>query len=162
MDWLPINSTEDRLRLRLLAKCDEWLGGTGEIIAPTITITVEELLERYVSGERNFVDICLPPQSDLSGVNLAGAILLGANLSEVNFTDANLTDCDLRYAIAYCTNFTRANLTGANIYRCTVVGAKFKNACLLNTVGDFGIQYGGLFEDTIICDGSVVSYKKLW
>jgi Pentapeptide repeats (8 copies) len=159
MNWLFIDPIEHKRRHLLWRECEEWLCGTGEFITPTINITVDELLERYAAGERDFMDVCLPEKSELTGVSLAGAILLGANLSGVNFTDVNLTNCDLRYSWLYGTNLTRANLEGANIDYCHALGAIFINASLLNTVGGFGVKGGALFEDTIMRDGSIRSYE---
>jgi uncharacterized protein YjbI with pentapeptide repeats len=168
MDWLPINFTEARLRVHVNLLCQDWVGGAGRLITPTNSIFVDELLKRYAAGERNFVDIGLygkpinlnlSENPDLTGVNLSGAILLGANLCDVNFTNANLTNCDLRYSWLWGANFTGASLEGANIDRSTVIGAIFKNTNLFNTVGSFGMQLSALFEDTIMQDGSIKSYK---
>ncbi len=159
MDWLPISSTEHMLRFRVRRMCEDWCLETGEFRTPTINITVDELLERYAAGERNFVDICLPEKSDLTGVNLSGAILLGSNLSSINFTNANLTNCDLRHCWLTSSNFTKANLEGANIDRADVGGSKFKQANLFNTVGSFGMECGALFEDTVMRNGSIKSYE---
>jgi uncharacterized protein YjbI with pentapeptide repeats len=168
MDWLPINSTEARLRIHVNIMCEDWLCGTGNLRTPTNSIFVDELLKRYAAGERNFVDISLygkpidlnlSEKPNLTGVNLSGAILLGANLCNVNFTNANLTNCDLRYSWLWSTNFTGANLEGANIDRSNATGAIFKSANLLNTVGSFGMQLSSLFADTIMQDGSIKSYK---
>jgi Pentapeptide repeats (8 copies) len=168
MNWLPIDLAEHNRRIQYWGQWETWLMYenvytpewhelTGFVFTPNIT--VEELLDRYAAGERNFIDIRLPEKSDLTGINLAGAILLGADLVGANFTDATLTECDFRHAIVYGTNFTRANLEGANITSCYATGAIFKNASLLNTVGLFGINCGTLYEDTIMRDGSVRSYE---
>jgi Pentapeptide repeats (8 copies) len=168
MDWLPINSTEARLRVHVFRLCENWFGGTAMLTTPTVSIGVDDLLRRYAAGERNFVDIGLygkpidlnhSEKPDLTGVNLSGAILLGANLCDVNFTSANLTNCDLRYSWLWGTNFTGANLKGANIAHSNAMGAIFKNANLINTVGSFGMECGALFENTIMQDGSIKSYK---
>jgi uncharacterized protein YjbI with pentapeptide repeats len=167
MNWINIDPAEQERRLALWVQregswCREdiltpaWHKFTGFFFTPNIT--VEELLERYAAGERNFTEIRLPEESDLTGSNFAGAVFFGANFSYSNFTNANLTDCDLRYAWIRC-NFTGANLEGANIGRADVGGALFKNANLLNTVGCFGHDCGALFEDTIMRDGRVVSYE---
>ncbi|AFY93905.1 pentapeptide repeat-containing protein [Chamaesiphon minutus] len=167
MNWISIDPAEHERRLALWFQREgSW--GREDILTPawheftgfyfTPNITVEELVERYAVGERNFTEIRLPEESDLSGVDLSGAIFLGANLAHSNFTNANLSNCDLRYSWMRG-NFTRANLKGANIDRADVGGSKFKNANLLNTIGCFGHDCGALFEDTIRSDGSVVSYE---
>lgn len=159
MNWISIDPIEAKRRYLLFCECFNWVVGTGLFITPTIDITVKDLTERYAFGERDFTDVRLPEKANLTEINLTGAILLGANLSYVNFTNANLTNCDLRYSWMFCTNFNGANLEGANIDSCWAGSAIFKNANLLNTVGDFGVRSGALFEDTIMRDGSIRFYE---
>ena len=118
----------------------------------TPTITVEELLERYAMGERNFIDTSLPHKVDLTGINLAGA----------NLTGANLTGANLSYAWLAGVNLTGANLTGSNISYSQATGAIFRNASLLNTIGYFGVSAGVLYQNTIMRDGDVIKgpYKS--
>lgn len=161
MNWIPIDSTEHERRMALWRQMENmftpnWEELSAIYFAPSITI--EELIERYVAGERNFIDISLPHEADLTGINLAGAILLGARFNHANLTNANLSSTDLRYAWLRG-NFTEANLEGANIDRADACGTIFKKANLFNTVGWFGIKCAALFEDTIMRDGRVVSYE---
>lgn len=161
MNWIPIDSTEHERRMALWRQMENmespnWIELSAIYFAPSIT--VEELIERYAAGERNFIDISLPHKADLTGINLAGAILLGARFNYSNLTRANLSSADLRYAWIRG-NFTEANLEEANIERADAAGTIFRKANLFNTVGWFGIECGAWFEDTIMRDGRVVSYE---
>lgn len=111
-------------------------------------ITVEELLQRYAAGERNFPFIQINDRkgifdgSDLKGINLigssltgatwfdtnlSGACLLAADLAGVGMNGVNLSDADLTGACLWGTNFTDANLS-----RCILEGANLRRAILWN------------------------------
>jgi uncharacterized protein YjbI with pentapeptide repeats len=68
------------------------------------TMTVQELLAAYATGERDF-----------SGANLIGANLIGANLSEANFSEANFSGAYLIGANLSGADLSGANLSGANL-----------------------------------------------
>ncbi len=82
-----------------------------------ITLTREELLRRYASGERTFGIL------DLCGVNLEGAVLDGVNLPRARFWGANLKGA----------RFMRADLTGSSFYQANLDGAVFDHASLSQT-----------------------------
>jgi TIR domain/Pentapeptide repeats (8 copies) len=121
--------------------------------------SVEELLERYAVGERDFRGACLAKadlqhanlndawlnvadlsEADLQGANLVqgclrGANLRGANLSDANISSADLIDADLcgtrlNGAQGYYTDFGRANLQGAQLLKADLSGASFSEADL--------------------------------
>lgn len=113
-------------------------------------MTVEELLERYAAGERDFSGV------DLSDVNLSGADLLHINLSGANLSRANLVG---------------ARLYGADIRQCNLSGADLRNADLrvsrLDEVNfqDTNLQganwrnaerCGAFFCNTTMPDGEIV------
>ena len=125
-----------------------------EFYAPTITI--EELLERYARGEKDFVDISLPHKADLTGINLAGANLKGAKLNRSNLTGANLQGADLSYAWMASVNFTGANLEGANISWAYAISTNSRNASLKNAIGSFNMRYGATYENTIMPKGYII------
>ncbi len=77
---------------------------------------VEELLNQYAAGERNFAGVNLT-EAKLSGVNLSGANLSRANLSVANFSGANLSGANLSYAKLNVARLSGANLSGANLKR---------------------------------------------
>lgn len=75
---------------------------------------VQDLLERYQKGERDF-----------SQVDLSGARLSGVNLRDVNLTGANLAEANLSWAF-----LSRANLTGACLRRADLRNASLNNVTL--------------------------------
>ena len=99
-------------------------------------ITVEELLERYTAGERNFEKIILE-YADLSGVELRNINFGGAIFSYVNLNSIHLRQCDLRTQFIYC-NFINAvienyDLERARFYDCDLRGASSK-ICNLTSI----------------------------
>ena len=117
MEWSQIDPLEHKRRMGLKSRVDEVFHVTAdwdfleEFFTPNIT--VEELLRQYAAGERDFIDICVPERSDLSGVNLRGANLMGAKLNGQN--GINLTGANLSYAWLTGSNLTGIDLTGANL-----------------------------------------------
>jgi uncharacterized protein YjbI with pentapeptide repeats len=79
---------------------------------------VQDLLERYQKGERDFAH-----------VDLSGASLSGVNLRDINFTGANLAGANLSWAF-----LNRANLTGASLRRADLRSASLNNANLNQAV----------------------------
>jgi len=75
---------------------------------------VQDLIERYQRGERDF-----------AYVDLSGASLSGINLRDVNLTGANLTGANLSWAF-----LSRANLTEACLRRADLRSASLNNAIL--------------------------------
>jgi len=75
---------------------------------------VQDLIERYQRGEREF-----------AYVDLSGASLSGVNLRDVNLTGANLTGANLSWAF-----LSRANLTEACLRRADLRSASLNNAIL--------------------------------
>ncbi len=101
---------------------------------------VEELLQKYAAGIRDFTAINLS-EANLSGVNLSGANLSQANFSVANLSGANLSGANLSEAKLNVTrmsgaNLTKANLTGAcinvsNLIRADLTGAQMAQATLI-------------------------------
>ena len=97
--------------------------------------SVEELLEKYAAGERDFRNSTLRgadlTKAKLSFINLRGSDLLeadlrGANLRRANMIGVNLAKADLRGAKMRRANFETSNMTGANLERADLTGgAKF-------------------------------------
>ncbi|WP_416212598.1 pentapeptide repeat-containing protein [Nostoc sp. ChiQUE01b] len=141
---------------------------------------VEELLERYAAGERDF------SETDLSGgISLDEAYLIDINFSRANLysidlrhsdlSNANLRGANLRQAdlgVAYLINvdLRDANLTGARLEYCNLTGADLRDANLmganlsqanLTDTNLMGTNLRGinreeiLFCHTIMPDGSI-------
>ncbi len=128
--------------------------------------TVQDLLERYEAGERNFARIQLR-QADLRGINLSGANLeqadlRGANLiranlsgsqledsylNEASLDDANLDHCGLSRAILLKTSLINANLKRADLTKTYLSGSLLLNSNLeeANLAGAYlsGVQIFG-------------------
>jgi uncharacterized protein YjbI with pentapeptide repeats len=85
-------------------------------------MTVQELLERYERGERDF-----------RGANLIGAGLFGVNLSRADLSRAKLSRANLRGANLTGSCLNRANLSSANLPRANLTGTDLRNTDLRNT-----------------------------
>lgn len=100
---------------------------------------VQDLLERYQNGERNFAHVDLS-SANLSGVNLRDADLTGANLtganlswaflSRANLTGTCLTRADLRSASLNNVILNQATLSGANLSKADLRMAQLQTADL--------------------------------
>ena len=123
----------------------------GSSVAYLPRLTVTDLIDRYRTGDQNFINAnlrcsCLSKQclkganlsnaflnlADLTEADLSSADLLGANLQDADLRGANLSNANL-----FKTDFTNANLTGtnlsnANLSRACLKGANLQNADLSN------------------------------
>jgi len=88
-----------------------------------------EVLRRYVAGDRNFRFALLEGIS-LKGADLSGTDLLGAFLSNANLTDANLNQAKLNAADLRFTNLSGANLSEVNLYFAFLSNANLNEANL--------------------------------
>lgn len=121
----------------------------------TPNISVEELIERYAAGKRDFVDICLPDNTELIEITLTQANLKGAKLIGANLSGANLSGTNLSYAYLDGANLTGANLEGANITSASILGANLTRTNLRGTICSFGLVHGALYHNTIMPDGNI-------
>jgi uncharacterized protein YjbI with pentapeptide repeats len=84
-------------------------------------MNIEELLERYSAGERDFSSIRalkhlkVPRSQDFSGISLQGC-----NLHEVDFSEVILVGADLSGVTCSQANFRNANFRSANISAATL------------------------------------------
>ena len=107
-------------------------------------MTVEELLEKYADGLRDFSGVELASLSlagaklchtnleagILTDTNLIKADLFNARLCKVRFARANLSEVDLGEADLREANLEGANLRGANLRGATVINADLSEADL--------------------------------
>jgi uncharacterized protein YjbI with pentapeptide repeats len=119
-------------------------------------VAIEELIELYESGERDFtgselsgtiynadlrgadfsyanlnnVDII---STNLNGINLSGASLLASHLSYSNLSNANLSDVNMMGADLSDANLSNANLSNANLAKANFSNADLSNANLSNS-----------------------------
>jgi len=98
-----------------------------------IKIKVEELLQRYAAGERDFSNIRLSDRGanllygcNLSGINLSGS-RIGAYLADTDLSGANLSGVSMPE-----TTFDRANLNSANLSKAVLWQSCFIDANLSN------------------------------
>ncbi len=145
-------------------------------------ISVEELLQRYERGERNFRGVnseaifVRPPwliDVNLSNANLGGVYikngglmstnLTAANLERANFTktlfiNTNLSDANLRRANLDRADLTSANLTSANFTGANLTGANLTDANLTGAnLTNIQVNERTLFCNTIMPDGRINS-----
>ena len=119
-----------------------------------IRITIDELLERYAAGERNFTqfqirythtytvrgNIIVPRIIDLKGVNLSGATFGTRAFESINPLDGiNLSQANLSGAWLDEHSINKANLRGANFFQSSLRGtnlrdANFRGASLMHTI----------------------------
>ena len=109
--------------------------------AVLISLPVDELVRRYASGDRYFINANLRctnlSQLFLNDINLSYGKLNLADLSGTHLTRANLMAADLREANLSDsklnqTQFVRANLESANLSGADLTGADLTRACLSN------------------------------
>lgn len=77
-------------------------------------MSVEELLEQYIAGVRDFNGVNLS-EANLSSAKLQGVNFSHANLNVVNFSGANLMFANLSYAKLNVARLSGANLESANL-----------------------------------------------
>lgn len=123
-------------------------------------ISVEELVESYNSGRRDFSDIGLC-NLDLSGINLVGANLTGAKLISSNLSSANLAGANLSYTYLAGANLGNANLVDANLTRAILTGVNLENANLRGAETKGIEDYQAFYHNTVMPDGSV-EIKPYW
>lgn len=60
-------------------------------------MNIEELLQRYASGQREFTEVDLSCEEligiDLNGINLSDSDLTGTDFTGTNLSSANLSKC---------------------------------------------------------------------
>ena len=86
-----------------------------------------EFLERYATGERDFIGVDLS-EADLRGEHLSDANLSNATLTEAcllcaNLSNANLSNATLIEIYSSCVNLFRAKLSNANLRAADLSGA---------------------------------------
>jgi len=117
-------------------------------------MTVEELLEQYASGERDFKSAYLEG-AILAGTILSGAYLTGAILKDAILKDADLKDADLAWA-----NLRRADLSGADLYGTNLEGADLRGADLRGA----NLSWANLKEANLTSanlTGAIVTWSNL-
>lgn len=101
---------------------------------PIRVVSTQDFLKRYATGERRFPGIVLHRADlrgqDLRGINLAHREVIDklkypAFLIDANLSGANLEECSL-----VGVKFRGANLSGANLYRAILTGVDFSYANL--------------------------------
>ncbi len=112
---------------------------------PKKTMSLQEILERYRNGERNFSEITCT-NTDFNNLNLSGSDFSRSNLSFSSFDGANLSNCDfsecnLEWSSFRRTNFTNANFEKANLTYCDLSNAIFEKANLRNADLSWSIAF---------------------
>jgi uncharacterized protein YjbI with pentapeptide repeats len=121
--------------------CEEFCPGGDscvlevEQVMELIKLRVEELLQRYGAGERDFSNCMIV--GELRGINLEGAKLINSDLAERDMSGANLAGTDLTGAcleqtLLHNVNLSNANLSGAFVNEAQFIEANLTNAYLIN------------------------------
>jgi uncharacterized protein YjbI with pentapeptide repeats len=123
-------------------------------------ITVEELLNRYTAGERDFSGIYIRDSREglMRGIDLSGINLENSSLS-VDFSGAILKKANFRYTVwgDHCSwenaDFSGSDFTGINnIVECVFVRCNFSN-----TIWDQADLWQSTFQD---CDLTGANFKN--
>ncbi len=96
-------------------------------------ITINELLERLRSGQKEFRGIVLT-QADFSGLDLRGIVIKNSKLDFCNFENSDLTDADFSGSSLLKCSFVSANLKNAKFIASNLSNANFRNAYFERTV----------------------------
>ena len=141
------------------------------------TLTVDELIQRYASGERNFANISLKgvslkgadlryinlKEADLSNSDLSDAILYGANLEKANINFIKLNQAKLEGAFLYgatiaCGSLTDANLSDVDLRKTSLDAAILRRAILEGADLSDAYLRGAELQDAIL-NGAYFSQK---
>jgi uncharacterized protein YjbI with pentapeptide repeats len=110
-------------------------------------MSVEELLQRYASGERYFARFELPDGANLSGVNLEGSSLEHAMLFDVDFSRSNLRGVSFCEGNIKCGDFRGADLEGAKFEGAAVESIMLDRANLNGVTFRGATCYGYTLKD---------------
>lgn len=101
-------------------------------------MTVNELIDRYNAGERDFSSEFLSGfvlcKCHLSNISFRDSVLIKADLTGANLTQADFSRASMYGARLHETNLTKANLTRANLHKAHMVEAVLYGANLNTTV----------------------------
>jgi superfamily I DNA and RNA helicase len=103
--------------------------------------TINEILQRYAVGERNFQGI------NLTSANLARVKLSKANLIKANLSHANLQKANLSHSKLIAADLSYANLSGANLRYAKLMGANLTGTIFQNTDLSYADVTDTLLED---------------
>lgn len=100
-------------------------------------MSLEEVVERYQAGERNFVGISLYDKVskiledvDLSEINLSGANLSRIRWKRVNLSGACLRRTNFTFSILTSVNLSHANLSYAHLLSSVWSDVDLSHACM--------------------------------
>ncbi len=92
--------------------------------------TIDEIVQRYAQGERNFSYIDVDDGADFSNLKLSGAIFDHSFISLANFKGAELKQVSFRNTNVKCNDFSNADLEGADFQGAPVEATCFAGANL--------------------------------
>jgi uncharacterized protein YjbI with pentapeptide repeats len=103
--------------------------------------SVNEFIEAYKSGLRQFTNLEFEHGESFSGMNLSGATFKGCWFC-VDFTKSNLTACKFIDCNLKTTDFSHANLTAAQIKDCSIDSTEFKGTIIQDFIFEDNSAYG--------------------
>lgn len=129
---------------------------SGDHAALLIRLSVDELMKRYASGDRQFVNANLRgarlDELNLSEANLSWAKLTAASLRGATLKRASLCKADLREANLSRANLGFADLSGANLTGATLNGTNLFAADLRRTDLAGAVLTGAKLPSGRVCD----------
>jgi uncharacterized protein YjbI with pentapeptide repeats len=110
-----------------------------------VVTTVDEILERYRRGERDFARAELPDGASFRGQDLSEAVFDEGWLSAADFSSASLRGASFKRTHLKCCVFDLADLTDADLREAGIDGARFRNARVDGVLLSGASAYGHVF-----------------
>lgn len=109
-------------------------------------MTIEELIEKYKAGIRDFSGQRVSFSSTVYDVDLSGINLQGARLTEARFTDVKLDHANLQGAILSKAELRSVSLQGADLRGANFLGANLQNVDFTDAVYNRKTQFPRGFD----------------
>jgi uncharacterized protein YjbI with pentapeptide repeats len=98
----------------------------------TTTTDIMNILEKYNTGHRFFINLDFNKGEKMTGLLLSDTIFenccFSVDFSQTDFTNARFTNCNLK-----CSDFSQCNLTNTIFENCSLEGTEFNNAKIEGT-----------------------------
>lgn len=110
-------------------------------------VTVDEILQRYRAGDRDFRQSELPDGASFRGQDLSGAIFDGSWIFAADFSHATLRGVSFRTSNVKCCDFSGADLTGVDFRGAGIDAGIFTMARLVDIRLEGATAYGFVLRD---------------
>ena len=105
-------------------------------------MTVEQVVDLYRRGQRDFQRIDVPEESSFHGVDLSGANFRNSFLSCIDFREARLQNVCFDDTNVKVSDFRGSDLTGASFRGTAICSAKFRGAKMNGVIVENADWYG--------------------